>query len=1090
MSPSETSSIEGLERLETFDRVAESFLERIRRGERPSLAEYTARYPEMASEIRELLPMLVEMELAKSAGAGAVTGSVHRDAGTNVGIPQQLGNYRILARIGEGGMGFVYEAIQEGLGRHVALKVIRPEFLADPGFLDRFRREAQAAAQLHHPHIVPVFDAGACNGIPYFAMQYIAGQSLAAVLEEVTRLRSPGPDVQVDGQAGALASSPATPDSTVTQIAERLLTGQIAMATPTPPVGETTASVPRIESRSIPPARPDDSALSVTGLGDPSAYFRVIARLGAQVAGALAFAHDRGILHRDVKPANLLLGLDGHVWVGDFGLAKVVEGGDASRSQDLAGTPRFMAPERFDGWSDRRSDVYALGVTLYEMATLRPAFPARDRAQLIHQILHDDPARPRRLDRRIPRDLETIICKAMAREPSERYRSAADLAGDLDNFLTHRPIAARRNPLHERAWKWCRRKPALAGLWLALALGLAATSWQWWRAEQSLGRVNRMAMGLALDRAITLCEQGEPARGTLQMVDLLRSAALSAPEYDHAIRANLTSWARMLPRPVMSRALAGVKIINRYVDDPISSCEIATVGNYALVLESDRVEVFDLGRFDGPSWFLASGEQTSCVSVRARDWAAITARRDGVVQAWDIKSGARLGAPVACRPSGAANGEAAPIRGVMLNLDGTRVATINQFDEVRIWDTKSGLPTASILQTRGFLRYWAFSPDGRHLVTWAGMNYQLWDVETGRRLLSREIKIGQGMLLAIYFRPDSKVFATGAEHATRGQMSIRLWDLETGAPIGQPLIHRDRVLSVGFTPDSKIMASLESGGRNRLWDAATGKPIAEPFWQRHATWGANAFRKHSEYYTIDSSPGTFEHQHLLKWQLSGPPDGEMIPGAELKQRPPSAISQDGMLYVTGSNDGRLVVRAAVDSQPTGIEMHHRDAILAVAISPDGRRVASGSADGTGQIWDSRTGRSVTPPLSHQGPVRSISFRSDGSLIATGSEDGTARLWDGATGTRVGPSLPHPGPVVVVAFDEQGFLLTRASDGLVRRWAIPPAAACEADEVLLWLQALTGAELSPEGIIRKIPDQDTRRWEAIRVARERGVASAP
>ena len=514
MSSSDTLSVEGLEHTGDFDHVAESFLERLRRGERPSLAEYTARYPEIADQILELLPMLIEMELAKPAVAGAVTGSYARDAGCAVEVPQQLGNYRILARIGEGGMGVVYEAIQEGLGRHVALKVIRPEFLADPSFLERFRREAQAAALLHHPHIVPVFDAGTHDGIPYFAMQYIAGQSLAAVLEEVKHLRGPKPRAAAKEQAtGSFAFSSVTSEANASRIAERLLTGRIAPAMPMQAVGESTPSPPQAQTETMPPEPPDDSAPSVTGLGDPSEYFRTIARLVAQVAGALAFAHDRGILHRDVKPANLLLGLDGHVWVGDFGLAKLVEGGELSRSHDLAGTPRFMAPERFDGWSDRQSDIYALGVTLYEMATLSPAFAAHDRAQLIRQILHDEPARPRRLDRRIPHDLDTIIRKAMAREPAERYRTAGDLADDLDRFLTHRPIKARRHPLHERVRKWCRRKPAIAALWLVLALGLAGTSWQWWRAEQSLGRTNRMALGLALDRDLNICDKGEPVAG-------------------------------------------------------------------------------------------------------------------------------------------------------------------------------------------------------------------------------------------------------------------------------------------------------------------------------------------------------------------------------------------------------------------------------------------------------------------------------------------------------------------------------------------------------------------------------------------------
>ncbi len=533
--------------------MADSFLERVRRGERPSISDFAARYPELADQIRELLPLLVEMELAKSAGVAAETGSFKPESADAGEIPRQLGNFRILGRLGDGGMGVVYEAIQEGLGRHVALKVIRPEFLADPGFLQRFRREAQAAAQLHHPHIVPVFDAGTHDGVPYFAMQFISGQSLDAILREVKRLRGVKADARPAGEpdgaeAGAQARRPDSHRHRRTAADRPIRPRAAGMRSPRP----VPAQESRPRDRSIPTRRARHWAITTRG-----EYYRVIARLGAQVAGAVGYAHKQGILHRDIKPSNLLIGLDGHIWVADFGLAKVVESDDASRSQDLAGTPRYMAPERFEGWSDRRSDVYALGLTLYEMATLSPAFPAHDRAQLIHQILHEDPTHPRRLDRRIPHDLETIIRKAMAREPAERYRSADELAEDLENFLAHRPIRARRNTLTERAWKWCRRKPALAGLWLVLALGLAGTSWQWWRAERSLKRTNRMAMGLALDQALAFCQQGEPARGMLQMVELLRSAPSSAPEYEHAIRANLTAWARRIPRPIAMRRLIG-----------------------------------------------------------------------------------------------------------------------------------------------------------------------------------------------------------------------------------------------------------------------------------------------------------------------------------------------------------------------------------------------------------------------------------------------------------------------------------------------------------------------------------------------------
>ena len=187
-----------------------------------------------------------------------------------------------------------------------------------------------------------------------------------------------------------------------------------------------------------------------------------MARLGIQVAEALAHAHGQGVLHRDIKPSNLLLDVDGHVWVTDFGLAKL-EGSDGpTQTGDIIGTLRYMAPERFEGWSDRRSDLYGLGMTLYELLTLRPAFEAATRAKLIDQVIHDQPPAPRKHDPRVPRDLETIVMKAIAKEPAERYATAEALSADLENFVADRPIVARRSGLAERALRWCRRNRAAA----------------------------------------------------------------------------------------------------------------------------------------------------------------------------------------------------------------------------------------------------------------------------------------------------------------------------------------------------------------------------------------------------------------------------------------------------------------------------------------------------------------------------------------------------------------------------------------------------------------------------------------------------
>ena len=390
---------------------------------------------------------------------------------------------------------------------------MHPRFRASAGYLRRFHNEARSAAQLHHTNIVSVFDYGEHDGVCYYAMQYIAGHSLDQILADVRRLRSnqgqekaapveAGPDPNTKAHPAPpqavhdAAQTEAAADPLMRTVTHGLLTGQFAKGagvaldlegTPPPAtepiapgmgsrtamthdlgfeLGRTQAPAPpstRDEDRNHPDSASGLSSSSLAGQGEDR-YHREVARFGAQVADALAYAHKRGVLHRDIKPSNLLLDAVGNVWVTDFGLAKFEEGEDLSQSQDLVGTLRYMAPERFRGVSDRRCDIYALGATLYELLTLRPVFESADRLRLIDQIVHEPPAPPRQLDRRIPRDLETIVLKALAKDPKDRFATADELAAELRRFLENRPIRSRPISASERLWRWCKRNPGLAAL--------------------------------------------------------------------------------------------------------------------------------------------------------------------------------------------------------------------------------------------------------------------------------------------------------------------------------------------------------------------------------------------------------------------------------------------------------------------------------------------------------------------------------------------------------------------------------------------------------------------------------------------------
>jgi serine/threonine protein kinase/predicted Zn-dependent protease len=427
-----------------LEQLAREFLERRQCGEQPSIEEYAARHPDLATDIRTRFPTLLAREKTEDH-----SGSASQPA--PVMASRQVGDYRILREIGRGGMGVVYEAEQESLGRRVALKVLSPNAGLDEQALERFRREARAAARLHHTNIVPVFEVGRDGDLCFYAMQFIAGQSLEAFIRTMRRERAPSP------------ADPASLEATRPE-------------TPPAPLGGTEAYTPPVVPAHPIPLRDAASTSTSTG-AEGHEYFRTVSRFAVQAAQGLAHAHARGVVHRDIKPSNLILDAAGVVWITDFGLARTEDDG-LTQAGAFVGTLRYMAPERFRGQGDGRVDVYALGLTLYELLLLRPAFEETDRVALIEQVRNEEPPRPRDLDSRVPRDLETIVLKAIEKEPSRRYQTADELAGDLQRFLDDRPILARRVGALERGWRWARRNPIVAGLsgFVALLLVVVAVA--------------------------------------------------------------------------------------------------------------------------------------------------------------------------------------------------------------------------------------------------------------------------------------------------------------------------------------------------------------------------------------------------------------------------------------------------------------------------------------------------------------------------------------------------------------------------------------------------------------------------------------
>lgn len=441
----------------------EEYMEALQTGRPRNRQSFLDRFPDIASELEDCLhglELLHSSADVRRSGAGPKPGRVSNDdlAAT------PLGDFRLLREIGRGGMGVVYEAEQLSLGRRVALKVLPFAATLDPRQLQRFKHEAQAAACLHHPNIVPVYAVGCERGVHYYAMQFIEGQTLAVAILQVRQQRGLPVD---DAPPNSASARTANGNSQHIQSSDSLDLLPAKNSSRNDLLAETYLSKVTEHSRK------------------DSVFFRHAARMCLRVAEALEHAHQIGVVHRDIKPANLLVDLNGQIWITDFGLARLEASAGVTMTGDLVGTLRYMSPEQAlgkRGLIDHRTDIYSLGVTLYELITLHPAFEGQDRNEVLSKIGNDEPRAPRHLNKTIPQDLETIVLKAIAKNPEERYATAQDLAADLRCFLEDKPINARPPSLATRVAKWMKRHRSVVAVSLLLlvlsTIGLAISNYR------------------------------------------------------------------------------------------------------------------------------------------------------------------------------------------------------------------------------------------------------------------------------------------------------------------------------------------------------------------------------------------------------------------------------------------------------------------------------------------------------------------------------------------------------------------------------------------------------------------------------------
>lgn len=780
--------------------LADSFLERYRRGERPSLSEYVRRHPELAEQIRELFPALVVVEELGSVGNPA-----DRGPGLDPShVPLQLGEYRILRVIGRGGMGIVYDALQESLGRHVALKVLPFHGLMNPLHLERFRREARAAARLHHTNIVPVFGVGEHSGIHFYAMQYIHGQGLNQVLQEVRRLRSH-------------AEVPLASPSLAAGVAESLLSGQFHVA---PASGGRQPPVAEKQGADAP--RSPESLPSNLSSQPETQYFRQVAQIGVQVAEALDYAHGEGVLHRDIKPSNLLLDIHGRVWVTDFGLAKTDGTEDVTDPGDIVGTLCYMAPERFQGQADARSDVYGLGITLYELATLRPAFADTQRAALIHKIAHHEPPLPRKLDSKIPRDLETIVLKAIAKEPSARFATARALAEDLRRFLADRPIQARRTSPRERLWRWCRRNPpiaALIGLVAVLLLVIAAGSLIYaslFRNEAGKARqAERAAREKAYKALIAQAQaqrwSGRPGRrldslqALQEAVELERSSDLASKEI-----------LELRNEAVACLTLVDMRLEKTWEGIPAEHFGVAfdaALQDYAYSDIKGTIKVFNMDDSQEIASFGGPGIPAIALQF-SPDGRFLAVGYTSSVLVWELPGG-RMALQLS-----------QGFQGFDWSGDSRRLAIGRRDNSIGVYTLPAGTEQKRLAVGLTPLRL-AIDPSGLLVAfsTLSRSGVQILDLANGKLIAELAAK---DVLEPLAWAGDGRFLAAGGLDHNLYVWEVRAEHSRLSAPRVEPVVlrgHESKPITVTFNHAADMLASAGWDGTIRLWDPWTGKQL-------------------------------------------------------------------------------------------------------------------------------------------------------------------------------------------------------------------------------------------------------------------------